>query len=105
MDKYEEELQLVEDMTGLDFPNLWKLVEQATPPTEEEVCKALREELECKVFISTDNIIQIRRNEETKENYCIELWDGQVDFDSITLPPKLITMIGRFYEGLNDNIL
>lgn len=89
-----------------------ELVERTTPPTEEEVCNALSEWFE-KEWYSNAKIVC------DKDEYCIMftfsnderefdiVWynvlDKNIEFnDEIYLPPKLIKMIGWFYEGLQN---
>ena len=67
-----------------------------TLPTEEEVCKALGEHLGEKIVYEGFDLQNVDRsrgvcqlNLKTKE---IEIY--------VELPPHLITMIGRFYEGV-----
>lgn len=88
-----------------------EIIEQAlTPPTEEEVCKALSEHLEVPIYyniphryfyyevleISGRNKKEIILTTFTKRgtNYNDETLDIRYD-----LPPHLIILIGRFYEG------
>jgi len=80
----------------LGFIEEFKLLEQAlTPPTEEEVEKALGAYLKCNVsktesrFIKNNDVSQI-----------ISFYGYGVLKIYEILPPHLITLIGRFYEGL-----
>lgn len=69
------------------------------PPTADELCKALSEQLKLKVSYSAKQFYYKIENTEcimfVTETYGDGLW-------SINeyIPPHLITMIGRFYEGL-----
>ena len=81
------------------------LIEKAlTPPTADEVCKALSEYLQRKVNIYSDNTFyytEQRQIGECDEIICGYGWENEhhtIAFE-IDLPPHLITLIGRFYEG------
>ena len=74
-----------------------------TPPTEEEVCKALSEYLKGKVIYKNSNFyivgddwkeFLIGLTKDEKGNYVIDFW---VD----NFPPHIVIMVGRFYEGKN----
>ena len=84
------------------------VVEQAlTPPTADEVCKALSECLQREVKMYSDNTFyytEQRQIGECDEIICGYGWENEhhtiaFEFD---LPPHLITLIGRFYEGLEE---
>lgn len=83
------------------------IIKQAlTPPTEEEVCKALGEYLKTTVFINDENDIKTKRtiDNKTDQNMLFQAifiaWlDEGVVRIFVDLPPNLITMISRFYEG------
>lgn len=114
MNKYEKELYEImfefnmttrEEISNENgAPNLLELVEQATPPTEEEVCKALSDYLGCKVSLSINGkrfLYQKKNkyNEEYTTYWIVALYDDKIELPlDRGLPPKLITMIGRFYE-------
>lgn len=70
-----------------------------TPPTADELCKALSEQLKLKVSYSAKQFYYKIENTEcimfVTETYGDGLWSIN-DY----LPPHLITLIGRFYEGL-----
>jgi len=78
-----------------------------TPPTAEEVCKALSEYLQREVKMDSDNTFyytEQRQIGECDEIICGYGWENEhhtiaFEFD---LPPHLITLIGRFYEGLEE---
>lgn len=84
------------------FINEFKTIEQAlTPPTQEEVCEAIMKHYRGKVVFynemaRTFNEVHITRNEETVSFYA----NGEVGINYNGLPPHLITLIGRFYEGM-----
>lgn len=81
------------------------LKDHLTPPTADEVCKALSEyfkgltgvwyDKKTKSFIH----LQFGRNEVISRCFEARLNDKRVTV-IVTLPPHLITLIGRFYEGL-----
>jgi predicted phosphoribosyltransferase len=63
-----------------------------TPPTDDEVCKALSEHYHIKVEYD-----KRFKQFESEHTWYAELRDGLLYIDE--LPPHLITLIGRFYEG------
>jgi hypothetical protein len=102
---YEEKDVNHKETLFTDYPDEFNLIKQAlTPPTEEEVCKTLSEwfnnefvsynDEECEFHIENDTICfsYIKNNE--------DLSKLKIKFE-YDLPPHLITMIGKFYEGLN----
>mgnify|MGYP001252692458 CR=1 FL=1 len=77
-----------------------------TPPTSDEVCKALSEYLKRDVKINSDKAFYYSEERqyygECDEIICGYGWeDGCISFE-IDLPPHLITLIGRFYEGVKE---
>ena len=98
----------ITDLLYEDFESTVRVLKQLknelTPPTADEVCKALSEYYELK----EDESVFYRSN--TKEfvidtsmvgfedEICIMLPNFTIAFYH-DLPPHLITMIGRFYEG------
>ena len=114
MTKELEALEAVrkEFQSRLDFPvNLtpeYRLLKKAlTPPTVEEVCAALSEYLEREVKISKEKSFyysQISHCGEVDEIICGYGWEDThytIGFE-IDLPPHIITMIGKFYESLEE---
>ena len=92
MNKELENTQLFLDLGSV----LYRVEKALTPPTEEEMCKALSEHLGEKIVFegfSLHNIDMSKGvcvfNPKTKEIEII-----------VELPPHLIIMIGRFYEGV-----
>ena len=82
-----------------DLPQ-WKIIEQAlTPPTEEEVCEALSEYYGFEVV--HEGLDFIPKIEHDYYYEVVSVADNRIVFTA-PLPPHLVTMIGRFYEGLND---
>jgi|LGOV01.1.fsa_nt_gb hypothetical protein len=89
-----------------EYENYVELLYNAipTPPTEEDVCKALsaylgemvRYDKEENSFIAcyNDEICCLFKYKDTNKLF--------IRFE-IPLPPHLITLIGRFYENLEDN--
>jgi len=80
-----------------------------TPPTKEEVCKALSEYLDREVKINNDKSFYYTEEKqyygECDEIICGFSWNDDIrtisfEFD---LPPNLITLTGKFYEGLNND--
>lgn len=70
-------------------------------PTQKEVCEAIMKHYRGKVVFynemaRTFNEVHITRNEETVSFYA----NGEVGINYNGLPPHLITLIGRFYEGM-----
>lgn len=91
------------EFTQLEKDNYYKvapyqldMIEQTlTPPTTEEVCEALSEYLGEEVYYKEDRFFDDFRT--------IAIFVGCRALIHIPLPPRLITMIGRFYEGgMND---
>ena len=80
------------------FIKEFKLIQQAlTPPTEEEVCEALSEYYGFEVMYKGGDFFP---KERLSNLYCVvAMVDGCIDF-AYPLPPHLITLIGRFYEGV-----
>ena len=77
-----------------------RVIEQAlTPPTRNEVCKALSDYYKFKVdycdkaFFLTSGFTNVK--------FCVYEENGRVFInDSYAVPPHLITMIGKFYESV-----
>jgi len=75
-------------------------IEQAlTPPTEEEVCKALSEYL--KPHYTRNVKVTFENNEFVFfERRIVQYVGGNIWFNlPIDFPPHLITMLSRFFEG------
>jgi len=94
----------------LDFFKEFKTIEKAlTPSTAYEVCKALGAWLNeapvnlwnYKVYHDNDGFYYYNN-----EDYKIYLVKFEQIYKTITssvfLPPHLITLVGRFYEGVKD---
>jgi len=84
------------------FSDEFKLIKQAlTPPTSEEVCRQLSEYLRRPIiYIERSKSFQIKC---VNGNYEIVRLHGnnEISFDTTyCLPPSLITLIGRFYQGV-----
>lgn len=70
-----------------------------TPPTEQEVCEALSEYYGKEVIVDKrykDTVFVVRQGSIVAKTDTHELY-------LTWLPPRLITMIGRFYEGKVNN--
>lgn len=86
-----------------EFKNIEK---ELTQPTADEVIKALCEYLEREVKISKEKSFYysiIGHFGEVDEIICGYGWEDThytIGFE-IDLPPRLITMIGKFYESLD----
>ena len=97
----ERHLENLENDTCLDVVSkaLNELEALKKPPTVDELCKSLSEQLKQKVSYGAKQFYYTIENTKcvmfVTETYGDGLW-------SINeyLPPHLITLIGRFYEGL-----
>ena len=78
------------------------LVKYLTPPTDKDVVMALLKHFDKKIFFydeisRTFKEVHLTRNDE----YVSYFRDGTITINvNYGLPPHLITLIGRFYEGL-----
>ena len=95
-----------ETPTGQELNEAYqRLLSILTPPTYDEVCEALSEYLQREVKMYSDNTFyytEQRQIGECDEIICGYGWENEhhtiaFEFD---LPPHLITLIGRFYEGV-----
>jgi len=95
----EKHLEYIENDT--DIENVGKAL---TPPTEEEVCELLSKHYNgydvyfrqaTQEFIIESEFAGIEDTAAYKRNENI--------FIELPLPPHLITLIGKFYEGLENN--
>ena len=97
MGYYDEQDCHVENGGELDYDLVKKAL---TPPTADEVCKALSDYFGFNYYYQDEFFYKSDGN---KYVYLlkvsgfteIQLYDGH-------LPPRLVTLIGRFYEGLED---
>ena len=71
------------------------LKQAITPPSSDEVCKALSEYLEIDVEL-------VYRSFVGDDDICYQGEDNLIIFN-YDLPPHLITLIGRFYVGLEHD--
>ena len=72
-----------------------------TPPTAEDVCKVLVKNVE-----SITEVKYFLNKEYNKIVFVIyeDTWGSYLsDWTITSLPPHLITLIGRFYEGVDSN--
>jgi hypothetical protein len=74
---------------------LTELEELKRYPTSEEVCEALSEYYHYEVEYSKRDMTF-----ESELSWYACFKDGVIDFGGDKLPPHLITLIGRFYEGV-----
>lgn len=73
-----------------------------TPPTEQEVCEALEKYLNEPVWVDKFDHIRLTTQWAANKIYLKDSFIG-VNLH-VVLPPRLITMIGKFYEGkVKDN--
>ena len=93
------------DASAIEWHDILK--KTLTPPTANEVCEALSEWLNKEVpdlfnyKVYYDNGGFHYYNTEDFEDYLVEYYevDGTMTL-SVFLPPHLVTLIGRFYEGV-----
>ena len=75
-----------------------------TPPTQEEVCKAIGGYYQKEVYYEADMFViqnyKIKRS--NKDLMITQMFTSGLKF-YIELPPYLITMISRFYEGKDND--
>jgi len=105
---------------GKDYIEEISILEQAlTPPTQEEVCEALSEYFGCKVNFELVEYEEIETSsyrptfyyEKVKKDYhdnkyiqkkIIVIGDKNGVTVNSYLPPHLITMIAKFYQGKSE---
>ena len=76
----------------------YKLIEQAlTPPTEEEVCKALSEYYGEKVFL--DKSYKLVAFVVGERGSIVAYINGRNNLCLNQLPPHLVTLVSKFYEN------
>jgi hypothetical protein len=94
---------------GIIKRELYEYDKLKTPPTEQEVCEALGEFLNKKVYYEESPYRVFSTGlPVTSDNYIIEEQSDKLiafNYDICELyPPHIITLIGRFYEGMvKDN--
>lgn len=83
------------------FDELNKIEKALTPPTADEVCEALSEYFDRNVYYESGRFLY-RKEEFYNQPFIIayKYKSGLVELTKNVLPPHLITLIGRFYEGL-----
>jgi len=85
--------------------DLREIKKALTPPTADEVCEVLSKKVKRPVKFDGDNFYYIEQRQYYDE--CDEIICGwsyspkELSFET-DLPPRLITLIGRFYEGLEE---
>ena len=78
--------------------DVFPIIRQAlTPPTAEEVCKELSEYFNDKV-IEMETTFYLPNKDFNSRIIVLMHYDDNLNF-KIDLPPRLITLIGRFYEA------
>jgi len=77
---------------------LYHIEKALTPPTAEEVCKALSEFVGREVSYTNKQFHYIIKNTQVLI-YVTETYNNKTFSLGVYLPPHLITLIGRFYEG------
>ena len=80
--------------------DLREIKKALTPPTADEVCEALSEYLKEPIKYVRTSFVNERETAEVCGLFGLDNYD-LVDFNT-PLPPRLITLIGRFYEGLEE---
>ena len=88
-EEYTSILQMRYDLLKSELEALKK------PPTVDEVCKALSELLDDNVILFYGDFVATKTN-----RVVVCKFDNNEILTEISLPPNLITLIGRFYEGL-----
>lgn len=107
MSKYLEVVESILNdlMIDINDEEIFNTIKQAlTPPTANEVCEALSEYYK-------DYEVTYLKEEKTfvRTNYAYTfdiVWEdaGEICFKkNTTLPPRLITLIGKFYESEETN--
>jgi len=93
--KFENE-ELEEIVANNPIINEWRMayVEKVVPPTIEEVLEALSK------YTTDITAYNKHKKEFFDSNGYICYFNKGIYFNDIALPPYLITLIGRFYEGL-----
>ena len=76
------------------------LKDHLTPPIAEEVCKALQEDCKIKKVLYGNGRFYDEEDNETIVSQCYVDEVLNVNFQYHILNIKSITLIGRFYEGL-----
>ncbi|MDY0278385.1 MAG: hypothetical protein RBQ97_09925 [Acholeplasma sp.] len=75
------------------------MLKALTPPTVDEVCKALSDFLREEISYDNKQFHYIIKNTQCLM-FVTETYDNNTFSLGVYLPPHLITMIGRFYEGV-----
>jgi hypothetical protein len=86
--------------SAIEWHNIIK--KALTPPTAEEVCEALEKYVEYGEVKYDHNEFFIYQD---KKRYSISNYAYKNQYQVYAyLPPHLITLIGRFYEGVDNNV-
>ena len=74
-----------------------------TPPTQEEVCRQLSEDIKQKVYYN-EKSHEFMWEEFGQIFYVTETYgDGKYTIADVYVSAKSITLIGRFYQGVKEN--
>jgi hypothetical protein len=83
-----------------------EVIKALTPPTAEEICEAIGKHYKlvhyesCLFDVNTKNIVVNRWAEKI---HIVWFYEGEILIIEY-LPLNLITLIGRFYEGIDNNV-
>ena len=95
-----ENLETTEGHKLKDYVQFMRIKQASTPPTQEGVCKALSEYFKQEVsYIKRELRFTQGDRKGGHLTRCNEL-HNTYGITGYALPPRLITLIGRFYEGL-----
>ena len=94
------------DLCNKDMQTVEDFIEKKalTPPTEEEVCKALSEYFEKTVYFFENRgfFVQRYKEKQSYRDYSLSVYSNGKLRIFHPFPPHLVTLIGRFYEGLDN---
>jgi hypothetical protein len=98
---YEEAKKHREELTSVIMKSLTELEELKRYPTADEVCKALGEYFGRNVYYGKGYFLY-RKEEFYNQPFLVasKYKSGLIEITKNILPPHLITLIGRFYEGI-----
>ena len=91
-------------MCEMEFSKYLEMEKALTPPTEQEVCEALKERFGKTVKMDSDKSFYYsfvsQHYGEIDEIICGYSWEYDYIYFEKDLPTNLVIMIGKFYEGL-----
>lgn len=100
------------ELCNNDMQIVENTLDNLTPPTEQEVCDALSEYYDTDVLYENKEFgtafytglkkRDMNGKEYIKKRVIVVCYEGEIGFNA-SLPPHLITLIGRFYEGRMDD--